>query len=155
MKKKDKIPGQVNILLADDDEDDCFLFKEALKELPLSVNMTEVHNGEQLIQLLTSTTVKLPHILFLDLNMPRKNGFDCLSEIKSNKKLKNIPVVIFSTWFEEDIANQLYKSDTDFYIRKPTKFSELKEVIHQTIMQLSKHIFQQHPEDLSDQGHIH
>lgn len=79
---------QLNILLADDDSDDCLFFKEALRELLLSTNLTTVHDGEQLMQLLTNETNVLPHVLFLDLNMPRKNGFECLTEIKLSKKLK-------------------------------------------------------------------
>src|SRR5665647_2218424 len=90
---------QLNILLADDDTDDCIFFKEALRELLLYTNLTTVQDGEQLMQLLTNETNELPHILFLDLNMPRKNGFECLSEIKQNKNLKDLPVVIFTTFF--------------------------------------------------------
>ena len=100
----------LNLLLADDDTDDCIFFKEALKEFPLSTHLTTVHNGEQLMQLLTNETNELPHVLFLDLNMPRKNGFECLSEIKLNKKLKQLPVIIFSTSFEQDDVNLLYKN---------------------------------------------
>ena len=73
---------QLNILLADDDTDDCIFFKKALDELTLPTNLVAVHDGEQLMHLLTNDTNPLPHILYLDLNMPRKNGFECLSEIK-------------------------------------------------------------------------
>ncbi len=99
----------LQLLLADDDDDDCFLFEEALSEIPVTTQLTTVHNGEQLMQLLTKTTDTLPHLLFLDLNMPRKNGFQCLNEIKQNEKLKNLPVIIFSTSCQDDVAEQLYK----------------------------------------------
>ena len=69
----------LNLLLADDDIDDCSFFKEVLENLPISTHLTTVHDGEQLIQLLAKETIELPHVLFLDLNMPRKNGFECLS----------------------------------------------------------------------------
>lgn len=62
----------VNILLADDDKDDCLFFKEALEELPLSSQLTVMHNGEQLMRFLEEKTSELPHVLFLDLNMPKK-----------------------------------------------------------------------------------
>ena len=53
-----------------------------------------MYDGEQLMKLLTEKTDELPHVLFLDLNMPRKNGFECLSEIKLNEKLKKFLVII-------------------------------------------------------------
>ena len=86
----------VNILLADDDSDDCLFFKDVLDELNLPTLLTTVHNGEQLMEVLLKST-ELPDILFLDLNMPRKNGFECLSAIKQTKKLNQVPVIIFST----------------------------------------------------------
>ena len=67
------------ILLADDDKNDQLLFKEALEELPVTTHLASVENGEQLMQLLNDGKELLPDILFLDLNMPRKNGFTCLS----------------------------------------------------------------------------
>ncbi len=74
--------ASLNLLLADDDTDDCFFFKEALEELPVSAKFTFVNDGVQLMQLLIVNDTSLADALFLDLNMPRKNGFECLSEIK-------------------------------------------------------------------------
>ena len=123
---------QLDILLADDDLDDCFFFKEALQEMPVLTEFIAVHNGEQLMQLLNETT-KLPHILFLDLNMPRKNGFECLTEIKQNKKLNVLPVVIFSTSFEQEVVNRLYHNGAHFFIRKPSEFALFKKIILYTL----------------------
>jgi len=123
----------LNILLADDDIDDCLFFKEALEELSLSTQLTSVHDGEQLMKLLTNETHKLPHVLFLDLNMPRKNGFECLSEIKLNKKLQQLPVIIFSTSFEQEVGNLLYENGAQYFIRKPSEFSQFKKIIKQTL----------------------
>ena len=69
------ITRKLNIYLADDDQADCLLFKEAIAELPVTVNLTTVYDGQQLIDLLTQEGNILPDALFLDLNMPRKNGF--------------------------------------------------------------------------------
>ena len=123
----------LQLLLADDDQDDCFLFEEALIEIEVPTHLTMVNNGEQLMQLLAKTTDDLPDVLFLDLNMPRKNGFQCLDEIKQNEKLKNLLVIIFSTSFQENIADQLYKSGAQHYICKPNNFAQLKKVIHQVL----------------------
>jgi len=124
----------LNILLADDDTDDCIFFKEALGELIISTNLITVHDGEELMQLLTNEANELPHILFLDLNMPRKNGFECLSEIKQNEKLKDLPVVIFSTSFEQEVVNLLYKNGAQYFIRKPSVFLQLKEIVLHTLL---------------------
>jgi CheY-like chemotaxis protein len=131
----------LNILLADDDTDDCIFFKEALEELIISTDLTTVHDGEQLMELLMDEKNELPHILFLDLNMPRKNGFECLSEIKQNSKLKDLPVIIFSTSFEQEVVNLLYKSGAQYFIRKPSVFLQFKEIIlHALLLILDENI---------------
>ena len=124
---------QLYILLADDDTDDCLFFKEALEGMPVSTQFTAVHDGEQLMQLLTNKTIKLPDLLFLDLNMPRKNGFECLTEIKQHEKLKALPVVIFSTSFEQEVVNLLYNNGAHFFIRKPSEFVLFKKIILYTL----------------------
>ena len=125
---------QLNILLADDDTDDCIFFEEALEELLLPTTLRAVHDGEQLMQLFTNETTKVSDVLFLDLNMPRKNGFECLSEIKQNKKLEDLPVIIFSTSFEQEVVNTLYKNGAQYFIRKPSEFSQFKKIIFHTLM---------------------
>jgi CheY-like chemotaxis protein len=127
------ISENINILLADDDNDDCQFFKEALEELPLTTQLTTVHDGDQLMHLLKKETDRLPHVLFLDLNMPRKNGFQCLEEIKHDKKLTDLPVIIFSTSFDQNAADVLYRNGAQYYICKPVDFSNLKNVIHEAI----------------------
>ncbi len=128
---------QLNILLADDDTDDCYFLKEALKELSLPTQLTSVHDGEQLMQLLTKETEELPDILFLDLNMPRKNGFECLSEIRLNEKLKQLPVIIYSTSFHNKIAEMLYKKGATYYISKPSEIVQLKKTVRQIITHIA------------------
>lgn len=123
-----------HILLADDDIDDCFLFKEALDELQILSKFTIVHNGEQLMQLLNSGE-RLPDILFLDINMPRKNGFECLLEIKQSEKLKDIRVVMISTAFTQSNVDTLYKNGAMHYIHKSPSFSHLKILIKNSLIQ--------------------
>jgi len=123
----------INILLADDDIDDCLFFKEVLDKLIVCTCLTAVHNGEQLMQLLTKQHHKLPDVLFLDLNMPRKNGFECLLEIKLNKLLEQLPVIMYSTSNEQEVINLLYKNGAQYFIRKPAKISQFKEIIQKTL----------------------
>ncbi len=123
----------LNILLADDDIDDCGFFRDALGELEEPIQFSAVHDGEQLMQLLSNELNELPNVLFLDLNMPRKNGFECLAEIKFSKKLKQLPVIIFSTSFEQEVVNELYENGAQYFIRKPSEFSQFKKIIQQTL----------------------
>lgn len=139
-----------NLLLIDDDKDDCLFFKEALDELPVTAELTTVHNGEQLMDLLTEGGEAVPAdplVLFLDLNMPRKNGFEVLSELKQDDKLKWLPVIIFSTYFEEEEINQLYDKGAHYYIRKPVEFSQLKKVIYQALMLIMGNAIEQPPKN--------
>ena len=128
----------LNLLLADDDTDDCIFFKEALEELPVVAKLTTVNDGVQLMLHLTEKTETLPHALYLDLNMPRKNGYDCLTEIKQKPKLKTIPVIIFSTSFDSEVVNLLYERGAHYYIRKPAEFQDLKKIISKSLDLISK-----------------
>jgi CheY-like chemotaxis protein len=131
----------LNILLADDDLDDCNLFKHALEELSLSAQLTTVHDGEQLMNYLSENSQHLPQVLFLDINMPRKNGLECLAEIKRNPTLKDIPVVMFSTSNSWDTINMLFKSGSNVYIHKPSDFAQLKQVIHHALPIAAEEVF--------------
>jgi len=117
-----ELPKTINklwhILLADDDNSDRFFFEKALKEITIQTKLTTVEDGEQLLNYLKKNSNHLPDVIFLDLNMPRKNGNECLSEIKSDEKLKHIPIVIYSTSLYEDIANILYQNGAHYYLQK-------------------------------------
>ena len=132
---------QLNVLLADDDMDDCNFFKLALKELPISTHLTSMHDGDQLMNYLTENTEHPPHVLFLDINMPRKSGMECLSEIKRNNKLKDLPVVMFSTSNSWEMINMLFKSGAHVYIHKPSDFAQLKQVIHHALPMAVEKLF--------------
>ncbi|MEX2336872.1 MAG: response regulator [Fulvivirga sp.] len=123
----------IKILLADDDSSDCLLFRVALEELPLSASLTIVHNGEQVIEELNNKENHLPDVLFLDLNMPRKNGFATLGEIKRNTTLQNLPVILFTSVSDKESVKQVYKDAAHYYICKPDNFLELKKVIYKAL----------------------
>ena len=123
----------IHILLADDDEDDCLFFKEAFEELKIKTNVRIVNDGVELMEYLTKTGVKLPHILFLDLNMPRKSGIDCLVEIKSMGHLKDIAIAIYSTSASEADIEDTFVKGANIYIKKPGDFSTLKKILEQIV----------------------
>jgi len=110
---------QFHILLADDDMDDRMFFKMALKKVSVPTDLTTVEDGERLIQFLNQNQNNLPDVIFLDLNMPRKNGNECLLIIKQDKNLSHIPIVIYSTSLHDDVADELYKNGAHYYLQKP------------------------------------
>lgn len=132
------ITENINILLADDDKADCLLFKEALAELPVSAILNFVYNGEQLLDALTDTERKFPDVLFLDLNMPRKNGFASLGEIKRSTELHKLPVIIISTASNEEMVKNVFNNAAHYYIRKPADFSQLKKVIYEALVLITQ-----------------
>jgi len=119
-----------SVYLADDDADDRLLFEEALMEISSNVALTTAHNGEQLMKILDNTTPPPPHLIFLDLNMPLKDGYECLDEIKKDKKLRHIPVVIFSTSCQKEAIDKGYSKGADYYICKPDNYQKLKKVLN-------------------------
>lgn len=133
-----------NLLLADDDSDDCLFFKEALEELPVDASLSTVNDGVQLMDFLSSNSRNLPDALFLDLNMPRKSGLECLTEIKVTDNLKHLPIIIFSTSLDLDVVDSLYEKGANYYIRKPGDFSALKKVIFEAIT-LTNNANSKHP----------
>ncbi len=134
----------INILLADDDLDDRGLFSKALGQLPIKTNLTMVHDGEHLMSYLYDNSGHHPDILFLDLSMPRKKGFECLPEIKEQEKIKDIPIIVFSTSYQRDtiyeqnLIDQLSGLGAYHYIRKTKDFDYFKKSIYDAIMMVIK-----------------
>lgn len=139
--KKEYTPilRKLNITLAEDDNDDRLLFEEAIIELPINVELNTFSNGDELMEWLTNIDNKLPDVLFLDLNMPRKNGFATLGEIKRNPKLQDLPVIIFSTTTNREMIQQVFRDAAHYYLRKPIHFSELKELIYKSLKLIADH----------------
>jgi PleD family two-component response regulator len=88
--------GEFFILLADDDEDDVEFFREALKKTNHFSNLHALSDGKEALDFLSSSE-RIPDCIFLDLNMPRVSGLECLMKIRSNEVYKNVPVIIYST----------------------------------------------------------
>lgn len=136
---------KLKILLADDDYDDCLFFKRAIQELSVTTDLEIVNDGEELMEYLAENSDNLPLVLFLDVNMPRKNGAECLTEIRQNEKFKDLPVIMFSTSNSWDTINMLFKSGAHVYIHKPNDFSQLKQVIHHAIPLAAEKVFSNKP----------
>ncbi|TDE18268.1 response regulator [Dyadobacter psychrotolerans] len=122
-----------SIFLADDDADDCMLFEDALREVSESVELTTAYDGVELINLMKTNVPPPPDVIFLDLNMPRKNGFECLEYIRKTSQWKDIPIVVFSTTGQEDMVKKVYEQGANYFIRKPGSFPKLKQAIRQIL----------------------
>ncbi|MFT5382748.1 MAG: CheY-like chemotaxis protein [Saprospiraceae bacterium] len=140
--KSDAPDAPLHILFADDDVDDRFFFERALREIPIENKLTTVRDGEQLMDYLSGDLEQLPDVIFLDLSMPRKSGFECLEEIRENEKLKDMPIVMLSTSYtsdtnyEQSIIAILYKMGAQDFIRKPGEFAKLKQEIHDALIKV-------------------
>ena len=120
----------LHVLLADDDEDDRIFFRDAFEEVKIKTNLDFVHDGLQLLEHLNNPETKLPNILFLDLNMPKKTGIECLIEIKKTPHLKDLIVAIYSTSSSEEDIEETFVQGANIYIKKPSDFNSLKKILN-------------------------
>jgi len=120
-------------MLADDDEDDRLFFEEAFEEVKIKYRITTFNDGEQLMEHLYDEENPLPDIIFLDLNMPRKSGIECLKEIRANERLKRISVAIYSTSSSEQDIEDTFVSGANVYIKKPNDFNMLKKILSDVV----------------------
>ena len=120
------------ILLVDDDLDDRELFVEAFSALGGTAKVETLEASEYLLDHLDNAET-LPDYIFLDLNMPRKSGKECLKEIQHNYRLKEIRVVIYSTSINPRDVAETYQDGAYCFIQKPNSFSELKRLLQKVI----------------------
>jgi CheY-like chemotaxis protein len=121
-----------NVFLAEDDEEDVLLFESVLSELDRGIIVTVATDGNVLMDLLKQA-ILLPEIIFLDLNMPHKNGFECLSEIKSNARWNSIKIVILSTSSQAQQIEIAYKGGADLYLAKPVSYTLFKNMLEKCL----------------------
>ena len=116
---------KTRFLIADDDTDDAGLFCEALHQVaPEKMHCLKVENGRQLFDLLSHES-KLPDIIFLDINMPLMNGWECLKKLKAEIKYRNIPAVMYSTSSSRRDIDLAYELGASLFVTKPEDFDEL------------------------------
>ncbi|MFD2550540.1 response regulator [Bizionia sediminis] len=123
----------LNIALADDDEDDRMLFSEAIEDLDMRTKLSVFNHGQELMDYLNLPNIVLPNLIFLDLNMPIKNGKQCLVEIRKNPRLKDVCVAIYSTSSSEKDIEDTFLNGANIYIKKPNNYSKLLEVIEKVL----------------------
>ncbi len=122
----------VSIVMADDDPDDCLMAQEALLDARVENTFHQVADGEQLMDYLRQRgafsepgCAPPPGLILLDLNMPKKNGFECLEEIKSDPQLRRIPVIVLTTSRGEEDILRSYDLGVAGFVNKPVTFEGL------------------------------
>ena len=117
------------VVLAEDDEDDRLFFTAAFEELKIKTKVVTYEDGVALMEGLTDPDAVKPNILFLDLNMPKKSGLECLKEIKKCEKFKDLAIAIYSTSASEEDIENTFVNGANIYIKKPSTFNELKKIL--------------------------
>jgi DNA-binding NtrC family response regulator len=132
MEKEPISETEKKILLVDDDLDDRELFVEAFSFINAKSQIATLEGSDGLIDYLRQLPA-LPDYLFLDLNMPRKSGKECLKEIQEHEDLKGIKVAIYSTSINPRDVAETYLNGAFCFIQKPNSFSDLKDLLHRVI----------------------
>jgi CheY-like chemotaxis protein len=122
-------PDFLYVLLADDDADDRMIFEDAVKELQMNIVFQAVKNGQELMDFLFEEGIILPHLLFLDLNMPLKGGMKCLEEIRNNPAFNDIFIALYSTTARQSDIDEGYAKGSNLFIIKPSSFLALKKIL--------------------------
>lgn len=123
----------IHLILADDDEDDRLFFTDAFSELKMNTKVNTFNDGVELMNYLNKKDALMPNVLFLDLNMPKKTGIECLIEIKANTKMSGIAIVIYSTSASEEDIEKTFVLGANIYIKKPGDFKKLKKVLSEVV----------------------
>ncbi len=132
-----------HIVIADDDEDDFEFFKTAVEKTCPQVELSYAPNWMDLLKYLNKTT--LPDVIFLDLNMPVKNGIECLRAIRAEKRFDEIAVIIYSTSGSDGDVEESYKQKANFYVIKPDKENEIVRIL-EMICSMDKKVLQVQPD---------
>jgi CheY-like chemotaxis protein len=148
----------ITILVADDDDEDCMMIREAFHENRLANNIRFVDDGEELMAYLcrrgkyaSPSDSPRPGLILLDLNMPKKDGREALKEIKADHALRQIPVVVLTTSKAEEDIFRSYDLGVNSYITKPVTFESLVEVV-KTLGEYWFEIVQLPPEGVEGHG---
>lgn len=125
----------LDILLVDDSENDIMIIKDAFEQAKILNIVDVVNDGNQALDYLYKRgdfqEAKTPGLVLLDINMPKKNGFEVLEDLKSDDKLKSIPIVMLTTSTRDEDIVKSYSYGACSYVTKPVQFQELQKIVQQ------------------------
>lgn len=135
-----------NFLLVDDDCDDSDLLKEVIEDMVPSCLVCVVTNGSDALKQIADFH---PDFIFLDINMPVQNGFECLEIIRKKKEYDHLPVAIYSTSGNESQIKKAYDGLANMYIKKPSTFPAIKMIV-QKVIEINLNVYVPAPPKFSD-----
>jgi len=125
-----------SILMAEDDDNDVFFLERAFKQAQVANPLHRVKDGEEALAYLkgegtyaSREKFPLPHLMLLDLKMPRKNGFEVIQWIRQQPGLKRMPLVVLTSSKEDPDVNRAYELGANTYLVKPVKFEGLVDMM--------------------------
>lgn len=128
-------PSAIEILLVDDNEDDSILISEVLTDARLAVVINRVRDGEEGLAYLRRQgcykNARRPGLVLLDINMPKKDGFEMLAEMKGDLQLQSLPVVMLTMSDREEDILRSYKQGACSFVKKPVDLGDFKQVVRQ------------------------
>jgi CheY-like chemotaxis protein len=125
------------LFLVDDDQDDRDIFQEAVFNNYPSIDLIFAGDGVEALEIL-ETGKKYPDVIFLDYNMPRMNGMECLKKLKSNPKTKDIPTVMYTTSGDREQEKVILLLGADYYMRKTNSFTQLCDELARVLDLISR-----------------
>lgn len=129
-------PIKRNVLYIEDAEADILIMQKTLEQLGTSVNLIIIKDGELALKYLRREApyenAIVPHIIILDLNLPKINGFEVLEEAKKHPYVKKIPIIVLTTSRDEDDKVNAYSKHANAYITKPVRVHEFREIMKTT-----------------------
>src|SRR6476620_9731306 len=120
---------RITCMLIDDDIDDQEVFAHALKHLNLDIDFVTANDGVHAIEKINSDPELTPYFIFLDINMPRMNGIECLVEIKKISRVKNVPVYLYSTYGDPKTIKEGQKKGAVDFLVKGASIQELEQTL--------------------------
>lgn len=119
----------MKFLLADDDEDEIYIFREALDSIGDYISLFSVENGKLLLEYLGDNSTPSADVIFLDIHMPVVNGWECLTTLKARAAYRKIPVIIYSTSSEKSDIEKAYNLGAAAFVKKPEDYQELCDIL--------------------------
>lgn len=113
-----------DVVLAEDDKDDVLIFELAVERARILINLRHAIDGDELFRLLKES---IPDIIFLDINMPCKDGITCIAEIRQNPEYNHVPVIMYTSYNHSQRVEAAYKNGANFYLLKNESIVELAE----------------------------